>query len=131
IEQLMRESKLWIEPSAVYSTLTRAIAEKTTSLVFPDRSIAVSIIAVSVGPRLEEERLSARAHPSREALLAALGQEALSQTLQFAIRLIQDQAKEEDCEMPAAGPLPAGGFDPSMVSSLATLVGIQRIGIEI
>jgi len=133
IEQLIKESKPWVEPAAVYSTLTRAIAENTTPLVFADKSIAVSIVAVSVGPRLEEERLTARAHPSREALLAALGQEALTQTLQFAVRLIQDQAKEEDCEMPAAAaaPLPEGGVEPSMVSSLATLVGIQRIGIEI
>ena len=115
IDQLVKESVRWVEPAAVYTTLTRAIAEKTSALVFPEKSMAVSVIAVSVGPRLEEERLAARqasgearhemaaqSDPSREMLLAALAQEALAQTLHFAVRLVQDQAKEEDCEMSAA-----------------------------
>ena len=102
IDQLVKESVRWVEPAAVYTTLTRAIAEKTSALVFPEKSMAVSVIAVSVGPRLEEERLAAQSDPSREMLLAALAQEALAQTLHFAVRLVQDQAKEEDCEMSAA-----------------------------
>jgi hypothetical protein len=125
VEQAGKEAKRWIEPAAVYTTLTRQIAEKTTTISFPDKAIAISIVAVSIGPALEAERKSAEAGSSTETLLAAVQQEALAQALQFAIRLVQDQAKEEDCEMSA----PVFSPDLFTSSTLPTLLGVQRIGI--
>jgi hypothetical protein len=127
VEQLIKESKPWISPAAVYTTLTRQIAEKTTSLSFPNKSIAVSVVAISIGTALHEQRLATPSDPIRDPLLAALEQEALAQAVQFAVRLIQDQAKEEDCEMSA----PVTAEDVQTASALATLVGIQRIGINL
>jgi hypothetical protein len=127
IDQLTKEGKGLIEPAAVYSTLTRQIAEKTTKIVFPDKAIAVSVIVVSIGPTLAQKRSEAPLDAGRESLLAALEQEALSQALSFAARLIQDQAKEEDCEMSA----PMAVLDPAEASALASLVGVQRIGINL
>ena len=127
VEHLTKEGKPWIEPAAVYSTLTRQIAEKTTALSFPEKTIAVSVMAVSIGASLRQKRSEAADDPSREALLAALEQEALSQSVQFAVRLLQDQAKEEDCEMSA----PVYAQENVAVSALASLIGVQRIGIEL
>jgi len=127
IDQLVKEGKSLIEPAAVYSTLTRQIAEKTTKIVFPDKAIAVSVIVVSIGPKLAQKRSDSEIEAGREPLLAALEQEVLSQSLSFAARLIQDQAKEEDCEMSAPVPV----LDSAEASSLASLVGVQRIGINL
>jgi len=143
IDHLIKEGKTWIEPAAVYSTLTRQIAEKTTTIAFPERSIAVSVIAVSIGPGLVQKRLEAESDAGRQALLAALEQEALSQSVSFAVRLIQEQAKEEDCELSALAVTPAeagvqnadvldSGFRRNDgLSALASLVGVQRIGINL
>ncbi len=127
IEQVAKEAKRWVEPAAVYTTLTRQIAEKTTAISFPEKAIAVSVVAVSIGPALELERHAAESVPSRESLLAALQQEALHQALHFVIRLVQEQAKEEDCEMSP----PVSDIQTPIASSLATLVGVQRIGITL
>jgi hypothetical protein len=140
IEQVIKEGKAWIEPAAVYSTLTRSAAEKMTAVIFPNKSIAVSILAVSIGTAIGRERAAAQADPIREALLAALEQEALAQAVLFAVRLLQEQAKDEDCDMSSpvcAQTRPLGqeelsiASEPSLSLSLATLVGIQRIGVSL
>ena len=38
VEQLIKEGKKWITPAAIYTTLTRPIAEKTTTITFPSTS---------------------------------------------------------------------------------------------
>ncbi len=116
IESQIKEAR-WLAPAAVYTTLTRQTAEKTTPVSFPDQSVALSITAVSIGPVPEDS----------SAMLQALVHEALSQTVQFVTRLITEQAKEEDCEMSA----PESVQDPTLAATLATLVGVNRIGITV
>jgi hypothetical protein len=127
VDQLIKEGKDYIEPAAVYSTLTRPVAEKTTTITFPEKAIATSLIVVSIGSVLNGKRVEALSDSGRESLLSALEQEALSQSISFASRLLQDQAKEEDCELST----PEAVLDPVMASSLASLVGVQRIGINL
>ena len=127
VEQLVKEGKAWIVPAAVYSTLTRPVAEKTTALAFPDKAVAVSVIAISIGTSVQQKKNDAAGDPARETLLSALEQEALSQAVQFVVRLLQDQANEEECEMAA----PVSAQENVVLPSLASLVGIQRIGIEL
>src|SRR5579864_2854877 len=127
VEQMAKEAKNWIAPAAVYTTLTRQTAEKTARLPFPEKAVAVSVVAVSIGPAVAVRREAAAADPTREPLLAALEQEALAQSLQFAFRLIHDQAKEEDCDMSP----PVSLQETHVTSSLATLLGVARIGISL
>ena len=49
IEGAIARLKTKIHPAAIYTTMTRATAEKATSIAFPDKSVAVSLVAVSVG----------------------------------------------------------------------------------
>jgi len=141
LEQITKDAKQSIETAAIYTTLTRQVAEKTTPLAFPHKSIAVSIAAVSIGPALGTLREASHSDALKESLLSALHQEALSQSLHFVVRLVQDQAKEEDCDMSPpvsiedlpngqAG-LSAGKQGPDLASSLAILLGVQRIGIAL
>jgi hypothetical protein len=124
IDLIIKESKNWVTPAAVYTTLTRQLAEKTTSISFPAKSIAVSALAVSIGEGLNAPPLAAQGEPSREALLAAVQQEALAQALHFVVRLVQDQAKEEDCEM--SSPI----SESQVAASLVPFLGAERIGIS-
>ncbi len=127
IEGLIKTSVQWVRPAAVYTTLTRRIAEKTTSISLPKEAVAMSLAAVSIGPALEVERQASSLDTQREALLSALLHEALAQAQQFAMRLIAEQAKEEDCEMSP----PELVTDEALVSSLASLLGLSRIGIDL
>lgn len=128
IEHAAAGAKGRIEPAALYTTLTRPVAEKATPVALPENAVALSLLAASIGPALEQERLKAEARKDtlREALWAGLQQEALTQAVQFAVRLIQEQAKEEDCEMSP----PVSVNDMSLAASLAALLGVGRIGIE-
>jgi hypothetical protein len=134
IEQAIKESKRFLETAALFTTLSKAIAQKTTPLLLADSATAVSLIAATVGPKLEEERAAALAanEPARASLLAALQEEALHQSVQFAVKLISEQAKEEECDVSAlfrAEDLPADGHGISLLPPLAALLGIQRIGL--
>src|SRR4029077_16458628 len=101
IEHAINDSKRLLQPAAIYTTLTRSTAEKTTSLPLADPCVAVSVVAVTLGPALETEITTAGegSDPLQTALLSALREEALQQSIQFIVRLIENQAKEEDCDM--------------------------------
>jgi hypothetical protein len=128
IEYQIQDAKRSLQPAAVYTTLTRPIAEKTLSMSFPETAVAVSVLAVTLGSGLESERQAAgsRQDALQESLLAGVQQEALAQAIQFVLRLVQEQAKEEDCEMSA----PVSEQDAPVLTPLATLLGIQRIGVD-
>lgn len=127
LEQLTKDAKAWVTPGAVYTTLTRPIAEKATTLPLPDAAVAVSVIAVSIGTALPREIEAHASKPDRQKQLAALLTEALSQSVQFVTRLVADQAKEEECELTPADPVQ----DPSLASAIAALLGVHRIGISL
>jgi hypothetical protein len=121
--------KTLVHPAAVYTTLTRATAEKTTPLALPESSVAVSIIAVNVGGELAKASaaLAETVDPAERAILQAIEHEALQQSIHFAVRLLGDQAKDEECEM---SPVQAAE-EPLLLVPLAALLGIERIGISL
>src|SRR6185312_15636501 len=54
IERFSSDSKRWVRPAALYTTLTRAIVQKTLPpLALCAETVAVSVIAVTTGPALE------------------------------------------------------------------------------
>src|SRR5437762_6815581 len=70
IEHAINDAKRLLQPAAVYTTLTRHTAEKATSLLLADPEVSVSVIAVTIGPGLQEEMRAVSgkqdlpAHPS-------------------------------------------------------------------
>jgi len=128
VESAIEKSKAFLHPAAVYTTLTRATAEKATSIAFPDHSVAASIIAVTIGPLFDSEQTAALQNDDpRAQFLDALKEEGLQQSIHFAVRLLQEQAKEEECELSS----PVLAEDVALLSSLTTLLGSQRIGIQL
>ena len=127
IEQGIKEYKRFLETAALFTTLSKATAQKTTSLILADKATAVSLIAATVGSKLDEERAAALAgnESIRASLLAALQEEALHQTVHFAMKLIAEQAKEEECDLSAL----SQAEEVSLLPPLAALLGIQRIGL--
>jgi hypothetical protein len=129
IEHAVNDSKRLLQPAAIYTTLTRGTAEKATPLPLADPAVAASAIAVTIGPALQDEIQSAtdRHDAMQASLLNALKDEALQQAVQFILRLIEDQAKEEECELSS----PRDVTDGVLLSSLGSLLGMQRIGIDL
>ena len=129
IEHAINDAKRAIQPAAVYTTLTRSTAEKATALPLADPAIAASVIAVTIGPVFENEIAAASEHQDllQASLLGALRDEALHQAVQFIMRLIEDQAKEEECDMSA----PRVVTDGVLLGSLGSLLGAARIGIHL
>src|SRR5689334_4865359 len=96
IEHAVQDAKRFLEPAAVYTTLTKGTAGKTMPIAFSEGAISVSVLAVTVGPKLGEERQAAgEQDPLQAPLLAAIEQEAVGQAVQFVMRLVTEQAKEE------------------------------------
>lgn len=118
-----------VETAALYTTLTRATAEKLVTLELPKAAVAVSVVAVTVGDKLEAASQAAEqaGEVLQASLLSALGQEALQQAVHFATRLIQEQAKDEDCEMA----VPVVVKEGPLVAPFSELLGVQRVGIHL
>lgn len=127
IDQVVKETKTLIQPAALYTTLTRATADKTTSLPLGSKAVAVSMMAITLGAAFGEERLRAEqgSDTLQAALLRAAEQEALSQSIHFIVRLLQDQAKEEECETGATVVI----TEPLLIPAFSQLLGVQRIGL--
>jgi hypothetical protein len=128
VDAALKRWKSLVQPAAVYTTLTRATAEKTTSIAFPEKSVAVSILAATIGAGLSCASTEAASEgPVSEAvLLHAVAQEALQQAVQFGVKLLLEQAKEEECTLSAL----VQAEDGNLVNSLSSLLGTARIGIE-
>lgn len=129
IDHAIIEAKPLIKTAAVYTTLTQATAAKVAPIEFPQKSVAASIVAVTVGTELDRARAAAeqKGDELQTSLIDALLQEALQQSIQFVVRLTQEQAKEEDCEMSP----PILGQESSQLAPLAALLGVHRIGINL
>jgi hypothetical protein len=128
VDAAIKRWKALVHPAAVYTTLTRTTAEKATSIAFPDKTVAVSVLAATIGPDFSATQASIEGEgaPSEALLMAAVQHEALQQAVQFGIKLLQDQAKEEECELSQA----VVAEDPKLVSGLGNLLGTSRIGIN-
>lgn len=128
IEHAVNDSKRLLQPSAVYTTLMRSTAEKATSLPLTGQETAASLIGATIGPALQEELSAAEGQDAMQAaLLRAVRDEALYQAIHFIMRLIDDQAKEEECETSAVRDV----TDGALLKSLGSLIGMQRIGIDL
>jgi hypothetical protein len=127
IEEAIPQLKAFVQPAAVYTTLAASTVSKTFPIELPRKAVALSALVATIGSHLQEERAKAHAAQDtvRDTLLAATEKEALDQTVAFVWRLLQTQAKDEDCELlePLSWP------EPDMRDRFTTLLGVSRIGL--
>ena len=111
------------EPAAMYATLPKGEAMTQTTVALPKKAVALSLVAISVGTRLAAAR-DAAGTPEEALFVTAVEQEAKAQALGFTLRLIQNQATAEDCEL-ADVQTP----EPSQIQTLYSLLSLDRIGL--
>jgi len=127
-EPLLPALKPFVKPAAIYTTLTRSTANKATPLELPQKAIAMSVIVATIGPGLaqERERVEAEGDSVRARFISAVEKEALDQSIAFGLRLITNQAKDEESELSEA----FSCQDPETLHRLAALLGVERIGLN-
>jgi len=118
-----------IQTAALYTTLTRSTAEKATSLPLSEKAIAVSVVIVGIGPLLDDlkKQLDTQENNLDSHWISAIQSESLHQSMSFAMRLLTDQAKEEECMLGT----PIDIHEALLVPTLSTLLGIERIGLQL
>jgi hypothetical protein len=129
LEPALVQCRGLLAPASLYATMTRQTAVNAVPFELPKKCVALSAICVTIGPGLMELRQQAEAegHAARAILLSCIEQEALQQSMTFALRLVQDQAKKEDCLLSD----PEECREGDTRKKLATLLALERIGLTL
>jgi hypothetical protein len=90
-----------ISPAAIYETYFKEKFPAEVNIAQPDNWVAASLYLVTLGGGIEEIRNSAagRGENLLGQIMHAIGLEALEQSANFIQKLIEDEAKEEGCEL--------------------------------
>lgn len=130
IEPALAECRARLKPASLYATLTRQTAVNAVPFELPGKAVALSVIGVTIGPGIGDLWQAVDLPAGRQAridLLQAIEQEALQQAAAFALRLVQDQAKKEDCELTDAQDCQ----ETETRQKLATLLDLGRINLAL
>jgi hypothetical protein len=129
IEPALGEARKLVRPASLYSTLTRQTAVNAVPFELPKKAVALSAICATIGSGLAElrEKAEAAQDTARTDLLSIIEHEALQQATTFALRLVSDQAKKEDCELTDAQDCQ----EPETRQKLATLLSLDRIDLSL
>lgn len=98
LEPALSRVKTLMKPASVYLTLTRQTAVSMLPLELPAKAVAISVAAVTIGGAMREA-LSSEFSGEEALLFAAIEKHAVEQASAFALRLIQDQSRGEECEL--------------------------------
>ena len=129
LEPALAECRPLVHPAALYATLTRQTTVHAVPFELPKKAVAFSTICITIGATVGERLAQAQGaqNTARACLLECIEQEALQQAMAFALRLVQDQAKKEDCELTETQECQ----EPESRRKIATLLDLQRIGLTL
>jgi|GEM_PF-1874898 len=129
LEPTLTECRALVKPASLYATLTRQTAVNAVPFELPKKAVALSAICATIGPGLSQLRQEAEAQndSARLNLLQCIEQEALQLATSFALRLVSDQAKKEDCELTE----PQDCQEADTRGKLATVLNMERIGLTL
>lgn len=110
IQQEIEKVQLLLFPSATYETYSKMQCPLPLNPLWnqaPNAAISISLIAASIGSQIENEIEKSRndSEKLRTHILDALAREALEQSIHFVLKLIAEEAKEENCELSVPLPL--------------------------
>lgn len=93
-----------IVPSAIYNTFSRTGTPEPLTPLWqnvPNHSLSISLIIATIGMEIEKEIANVRAQNKhqRSVILDSIAHEALEQSLNFVLKLLLEESKEEDCEL--------------------------------
>jgi hypothetical protein len=129
LEPALVEARRLLAPASLYATMTRQTAVNAVPFELPKKCVALSAVCATIGSDLMELRKLAEAEnkSARATLLSCIEQEALQQAMTFALRLVSDQAKKEDCVLND----PQDCQEMETRQKLATLLTLDRIGLSL
>ena len=120
-----------IQPSSVYDSFSR---DETPEFIKPlwanssSKSLSLSVAATTIGPSLDQEISQARAENKqfKADLIAASASEGLEQSLNFIMKLLNEEAKSEGCECS-----PPWVVESTSIKNCLELLQTSRIDIQI
>lgn len=109
IQQEIEKVQQLLSPSAIYQTYSKRQSPQFLNSLWqngPADAISISLIAASLGSSIEKEIEKSRNHSTLSSdILDAIAKEALEQSLNFVLKLITEEAKEENCGLSVTFPL--------------------------
>jgi hypothetical protein len=107
VEQEINNAQDLYSTAALYSTYNTEQSPAWAGTLWESknengaRPVALTLFAATVGPALERELASSidRGENLRSQILTCLGEEAADQASNFIYRLLQEEAKQESCEL--------------------------------
>ncbi|MGQ0644624.1 MAG: hypothetical protein ACT4O3_03935 [Elusimicrobiota bacterium] len=133
VEQEIQNAKDLHDTAALYATFNAGDAPPWTAPLWESRSeagaapVALTVYAATVGAPLEKELAEtlARNEALRGQILTCLGEEAAEQAAHFVYRLVQEEAKDESCEL---SPRLA---EPERLPDVLSSLEADKIGIRL
>lgn len=96
------EAEKFIVPTALYETFSKTDTPPTLQPLWAtagNKTLSLSIIATTVGPKIEEALQRIAEDPRKAVFLEAAAQESLEQSTTFIVKLLTEEAKEDHCEL--------------------------------
>lgn len=118
-----------INPSIIYDTWkTNAAREVLISShqELGKQILMVSFLAASIGDRFSRELIENK-EESRQKIWPALGEEALEQTINFALKLINQEAKKDSCQLLP----PVAVKNPQELENIIESLSAEKINVRI
>ncbi|MCG3203477.1 MAG: hypothetical protein KCHDKBKB_00145 [Elusimicrobia bacterium] len=135
-ESLLSESEAFLKhvvPSAFYTTWAQ---EDVPSVLKPSlqqaglsKAIAVSALVATIGSGAEDylSELLMKGETQRSLVVTALSEDAADASLHFLMRLLTDDAKNDDCDLSD----PVLVSDPIFLTEILPLVEAQQEGVTV
>jgi len=117
-----------IAPASIYSTFQKGKLPLKLAFSAPDKWIAATVFAVTIGVAFENE-IEVAQNKNESVLFGithCIGVEALEQSVNFIGRLINDEAKDEECELSQKIII----ADTSDIEVLCQVLPIAKIGVS-
>ena len=117
-----------ITPASIYSTFQKDKLPLKLTFSAPDKWIAATVFAVTIGGDFESEVKVAQGRNENMLLgiTHCVGVEALEQSVNFIGRLINDEAKDEECELSQKVII----TDVSDIEVLCKALPVAKIGVS-
>ena len=104
IEEEIALANKFIAPSSLFGTFSKSQIPANLQTLLENsakKTISVSLIASTIGNAIEAEIEAAKRSGDvlKSSLLDSIAREALEQSVNFVIKLLNEEAKEENCEV--------------------------------
>ncbi len=130
IQREIKNAEPYLDLSSIYESFSQVgspVALKELWDKSPKGAISISLIATTIGPKLEEKITSLQngSDAFKAAVIGSIAQEALEQSTHFVSKLLAEESKLEHCECTPSLPL-----EPSLLKDSLDILQSQKADIR-